>query len=710
MAVPQQQPYTTYAANGVATTFTIPFKLVLASDLAVQLNGVPVNSGYTISGLGNDTGSITFSVAPTGSLLLLRDVPFERQTDYQELGDFLARTVNLDFDRIWMALQGVLPWINGAVRAPFPESVPPLPAAATRAGKLLSFDVFGNPVVSVPASDSSTALRFDLANNLDPAKGAALVARSGQVVGSIAELRLLLSGSASKHAFVLGYYQAGDGGGGAYRLDAADTTTADNGGTVIVAADGGRWKLVNNGSVTLRQFGAKGDGTTDDTAAIQAALSNCRVIKATRGQYIVTQKITVTLDNDDSLSLIGDGTGEVTIELNTGGDGLEINLLGNWWLPGAGNKTGLTISDVSFSTTNAYAGVGIAINGVSVQGRPSEGIYLNRVRLRGKSSMSQFWSTGILLKDCCPVWINSPDIHMGNGNAVSTGIEIIGTAQENSPVHFNIVHPEIYFGLYAIRSRDYVEGVYVTQPSLVGCQHGVYCDPAVGESGLHLVGGHISAVQTGVSLINMFDALVSSCLIFRNGTTFEGFRGVRVFQAGRISLTGNVIKGTISGTGETGIYVENTIADEKYGCVVSDNVISDMNGRGIWLGANANYVVGGNNNIRNCAVKVLRQDTARNSAIVGSEYSLTQTFTLTGGSASETIDLSVPAGIFRQKPEACLCTPTGNTILIISYLYDDAATTATNLRFVVRNLLGGNIVGATYRFNFSARESTRATT
>lgn len=94
-----------YLANGVSTTYTIPFLLLVASDLKVFLDGVPVLSGFTLSGVGNPTSSITFFVAPSGTLLVQLDVPFERLTDYQENGDFLAYTVNRDFDRIWQALK-----------------------------------------------------------------------------------------------------------------------------------------------------------------------------------------------------------------------------------------------------------------------------------------------------------------------------------------------------------------------------------------------------------------------------------------------------------------------------------------------------------------------------------------------------------------------------------------------------------------------------
>ena len=88
------------------------------------------------------------------------------------------------------------------------------------------------------------------------------------VVSSIAGLRALLKTSSISRALVTGYYAQGDGGGGIYYYDATDTTSVDSGGDIIVATDGGRWKLVTNGILQLRQFGAYGDNTTDDATAI----------------------------------------------------------------------------------------------------------------------------------------------------------------------------------------------------------------------------------------------------------------------------------------------------------------------------------------------------------------------------------------------------------------------------------------------------------
>jgi len=92
-------------------------------------------------------------------------------------------------------------------------------------------------------------------------------------VTNIAALRLV-DPTTSQTVRTQGYYTAGDHGDGVYWYDASDTTSTDNGGTVIVGLSNSRWKLLYDGSVTIRQFGAKVDGTTDDLARIQAAWSS----------------------------------------------------------------------------------------------------------------------------------------------------------------------------------------------------------------------------------------------------------------------------------------------------------------------------------------------------------------------------------------------------------------------------------------------------
>lgn len=88
-------------------------------------------------------------------------------------------------------------------------------------------------------------------------------------IDTIAALRAIDHNSRTR-VQVNGYYAIGDCRPRVYRYDPSDTTSADNGGTIIVATDGGRWKLI--GPISVKMFGAKDDGT-DAHTAIEAAIA-----------------------------------------------------------------------------------------------------------------------------------------------------------------------------------------------------------------------------------------------------------------------------------------------------------------------------------------------------------------------------------------------------------------------------------------------------
>lgn len=66
--------------------------------------------------------------------------------------------------------------VDHSVRIPLTDAaIPALPTAAARADKLMSFDSFGNPSLTIPAFATAAALQLDLANSTDPLKGATMI-------------------------------------------------------------------------------------------------------------------------------------------------------------------------------------------------------------------------------------------------------------------------------------------------------------------------------------------------------------------------------------------------------------------------------------------------------------------------------------------------------------------------------------------------------
>lgn len=177
---------------------------------------------------------------------------------------------------------------------------------------------------------TDSSLRSDLASVGSPALGAAIIGRATQVVETIDDLRGLLKDSPSNYALVLGYYAAMDGGGGHYRYDASDTITADNGGSVIVAADGGRWKLVDMLNITPEQFGAIGDwngaiGTDDSAKFVQIAAhiaANPGCVLTIRRRHYVASGVVVNAGN---FTVQGVGVAELHSDGAAGQHTLRVN-------------------------------------------------------------------------------------------------------------------------------------------------------------------------------------------------------------------------------------------------------------------------------------------------------------------------------------------------------------------------------------------------
>lgn len=110
-----------YFGNGVTVSFDRTFRLLDEGDLRVVQteNGVDtvLTSGFTQTGVGQDTGTVVFSVAPADGvqITLSRNMAFEQTSDYSTEGAVDTEVIETDFDRVVMLLQQLQVAISDAV-------------------------------------------------------------------------------------------------------------------------------------------------------------------------------------------------------------------------------------------------------------------------------------------------------------------------------------------------------------------------------------------------------------------------------------------------------------------------------------------------------------------------------------------------------------------------------------------------------------------
>jgi hypothetical protein len=109
MAVTSQVPLIRYIAGG-GTEFSFPFRVPVAEHLKVFVSGVQIASGYSLTGVGEmGGGTLTFDVAPPAGtkIVLARQTPIERSSDYVEGGALRASELDDDFDALTYMVQDI---------------------------------------------------------------------------------------------------------------------------------------------------------------------------------------------------------------------------------------------------------------------------------------------------------------------------------------------------------------------------------------------------------------------------------------------------------------------------------------------------------------------------------------------------------------------------------------------------------------------------
>jgi len=176
---------------------------------------------------------------------------------------------------------------------------------------------------------------------------------------------------------VKGYYTPGDGGGGFFVL--TNTASGTNFGKRLASATPFySWDRIDAPPINVRQFGAKGDGSTDDTARIQNAIdlvaaSGAGQINIPYGAYRVTS---LNLQHSD-LAIVGEvGLNRTVICGGTNG----------YPMFDCAGAQRITLKDLYFESTNNYPSCAILLGRTGTGSAGSH--HLERIRVDGQFSIA----------------------------------------------------------------------------------------------------------------------------------------------------------------------------------------------------------------------------------------------------------------------------------------------------------------------------------
>ena len=359
--------------------------------------------------------------------------------------------------------------------------------------------------------------------------------------------------------------------------------------------------------VSVTDFGAVGDGVTDDTAAIQAAISvitGPATLFFPAGIYILTSA--VTKSSTGALVFLGEGAASTVLR---------------WTASGGMSLTGLTgtirLRGIQFQTSVAGGGTAFTGSWDSPVGVPS--LIVDDVNITSTDNSSKYWTKGFRLTNAAESSFSNVTIR-GNTSAVSLmthGFDISATGAATTYVFESVLVNGVNTAVNAVCSTNPgVEGLLFDKCNFVNVTNGVVVNGSTAgyvPPGLQIVNCHINAV-TCVSATAWAQVIAANCSFY---TTSSFADLINVTDATVEGNTCVVIGGTPDGI---------TVSSTSTRCHIKDNTFSmGATGASIVFGsAVTNSVARGN--YRSSGSSTIVNNNAGNGNVVYGNFPIDHAF------------------------------------------------------------------------------------
>ncbi|TXI93654.1 MAG: hypothetical protein E6Q33_02765 [Neisseriales bacterium] len=413
-----------YTGNGVTTTFAYTFPIQSNTWLKVYVDGVlkTLTTHYSVTGVNNSSGgNVVFTSAPSSGakIVIARiGVDLKQLLNYIQGDQFPAKSHEMGLDKLTAIVQQLAYYVSRSVKLPDYESGNlTLGDLSSRRKKFMWFDADGN--IQYVGDQPNTVLGFDESGN--------------------PSYETLPSGSP--------------------------------GDTFIQAGSGAVERIFQNKArdiVSVKDFGAVGDGVTDDGAAFRAAVEAVEAggggevyvpkgiyrvkpadgdttniaVKVPGGVHIlgagaISTKICPAADNTIIFKMTG---------LNGGIYNLQIDNPSNTY----SNVSGIRLAPVDEASTSVRSDVEFNnITNISIRGVAEAIVLKCGPTVDGSDSYCYYNTfTNIDIRNCTMgIWLKEPPTQPGSGNNRNTFISVrVGETGSNTGLQIDAGDTNSFIG------------------------------------------------------------------------------------------------------------------------------------------------------------------------------------------------------------------------------------------------------------------------
>ena len=371
-----------FTGNGVTTTFPFTYKVLSTAD--VQVIRLTISTGvettltlvtdYNITLNGNQDSNPGGNIVMVTPLLALykltatSDIANLQPTDLTNQGGFYPEVITDALDRATIQIQQISDIGDRTLKIPISDGAlnMELPTAASRANSFLAFGATGLPtVVTAGSSGAPTTMTrqnfsgtgsqvaFTLASDPGALGNSAEVFIGGvyqnRTTYTISGLTLTFSAAPVLGTDNIEFVN--------FLTDAIGSTSADlvtytPAGTGAVARSA---QSKMRDTVSVKDFGAVGDGVADDTVAIQAALNASSNIYLPSGTYKTTAPLLLNSNNiitGAGISSVIKNTTNLSVIKSITPTGSRIYFVGGSNFKIEGNTAGVVVGSIGLDMQN----------------------------------------------------------------------------------------------------------------------------------------------------------------------------------------------------------------------------------------------------------------------------------------------------------------------------------------------------------------------